>query len=121
MAYYNPYSQNSRKLTYKKDELTYEPREAGQSRKSEAFSFDIVDHQGFEKKLDLGGIVNSESKVFASISEIGMIQGKMKPFQGAAGMEIHNVVPHDSGIVIVRGVIGWDKNLNARISLVVFD
>jgi len=121
MAYYNPYSQNSRKLMYKKDELTYEPREAGQSRIGESFSFDIVDHQGFEKKLNLGGIVNSESKVFASISEIGMIQGKMKPFQGAASMEIHNVVPHDSGIVIVRGAIGCDTNLNARISLVVFD
>src|SRR6187200_2304966 len=55
--------------------------------------FQFADHQGFEKRLDLRGVVNSRSRVFVSISEIGVFGGQWKPFQGAASCEVHNVVP----------------------------
>jgi hypothetical protein len=81
--------------------------------------FQFVDHQGFEKRLDLTGYVNSKSCVFVSISEIAVIGGEWKPHMGLASMEVHNVVPHDDGIVIVRGHIGWDRDLNVRLSVFV--
>jgi hypothetical protein len=81
--------------------------------------FGFADHQGFEKRLDLTGVVNSRSRVFVSISEVGVFGGQWKPFQGAASCEIHNVVPHDDGIVIVRGFIGWDRDINVRLSVLV--
>jgi hypothetical protein len=81
--------------------------------------FQFADHQGFEKRLDLTGIVNSSSAVFVSISEIGVFGGEWKPFMGLASMEVHNVVPHDDGTVIVRGHIGWDRDVNVRLSVFV--
>ena len=38
---------------------------------------------------------------------------------GAASCEIHNVVPHDDGIVIVRGSIDWDSDINVWFSILV--
>jgi|GEM_PF-4541544 len=38
---------------------------------------------------------------------------------GLASMEIHNIVSHDDGTVIVRGHIGWDRDINARLSVLV--
>jgi len=93
-----------------------EPREF---RIADVSSFQFADHQGFERWLDLSGIVNSRSKVFVSISEIGLFFGEWKPFMGAASCDIHNVVPQDDGIVIVRGVIGWDQDINVRLSVLV--
>lgn len=93
-----------------------EPREA---RIVDPTWFQFADHQGFEKRLDLTGLVNSKSRVFVSISEIGVFDSQWKPFMGAASCEIHNVVPHDDGIVIVRGVIGWDTDINVRLSVLV--
>lgn len=81
--------------------------------------FQFADHQGFERRLDLTGVVNSRSTVFVSISEIGLFGDEWKPFMGAASMEIHNVVPHDDGIVTVRGSIGWDHDINVRLSVLV--
>jgi hypothetical protein len=81
--------------------------------------FQFADHQGFEKRLDLSGVVNSRSRVFVSISEIGVFGGQWKPFMGLASCQVHNVVPHDDGIVIVRGHIGWDRDINVRISVLV--
>ena len=81
--------------------------------------FGFADNQGFEKRLDLTGVVNSRSRGFVSISEVGVFDGQWKPFQGAASCEIHNVVPHDDGTVIVRGVIGWDHDINVRLSVLV--
>jgi hypothetical protein len=81
--------------------------------------FQFADHQGFEKRLDLRGVVNSRSRVFASISEIGVFGGQWKPFQGAASCEVHNIVPQDDGIVVVRGFIGWDRDINVRLSILV--
>ena len=59
------------------------------------------------------------SAVFASITEEGIFGGQVKPFLGAASLEIFNVVPED-GKVTVTGRIWWDSDLNYRISLVVF-
>lgn len=81
--------------------------------------FQFADHQGFERRLDLRGVVNSRSRVFVSISEVGFFDDRWWPFMGAASCEIHNVVPHDDGIVIVRGSIGWDHDINVRLSVLV--
>lgn len=81
--------------------------------------FQFADHHGFERRLDLTGFVNSRSQVFVSISEIGLFDGEWKPFMGSASMEVHNVVPHDDGIVIVRGNIGFDHDVNVRLSVLV--
>lgn len=95
--------------------------DASEYRAGQAFSFsNLRGKKFFEQRLNLRGVVNSSSKVFASITEVGIIGGQVKPFQGAASMEIKNVVPHDDGIVIVRGIIHWDSDLNYRISVVVF-
>lgn len=82
-------------------------------------AFDISDHKGFERRLNMAPHVNAASKVFVSITEVGAFGGQVKPFQGAASMEVHNVVPLDNGIVSVRGYIGWERNLNARLSVFV--
>jgi hypothetical protein len=98
------------------------PREAGETREFRIIDmtwFGFADHQGFEKRLDLAGVVNSRSRVFVSISEVGVFGGQWKPFQGAASCEVHNVVPHDDGIVIVRGFIGFDRDINVRLSVMV--
>ena len=81
--------------------------------------FQFAGHQGFEKRLDLTGTVNAMSVVMVSISEIGVFDGQWKPFQGLASMVVHNVVPHDDGTVIVRGEIGWDSDINVRLSVFV--
>jgi hypothetical protein len=82
-------------------------------------SFSISDREGFERRLNLSGSVNSNSKVFVSACELGVFGGQVKPFQGAASIEVHNVVPHDDGIVIVRGYIGWETDINVRLSVFV--
>jgi hypothetical protein len=87
--------------------------------RSAATSFSFSDHHGFERRLNMAGRVNSSSKVFISICELGVFGGQVKPFQGLASMEVHNVVPHDDGIVIVRGFIGWDSDINVRLSVFV--
>ena len=99
--------------------LTPTALDAAEARIVNRFVFQFADHQGFEKRLDLTGIVTSSSRVFVSISEIGVIGGSWTPFMGAASMQVHNVVPHDNGIVIVRGYIGWDSNINVRLSVLV--
>jgi hypothetical protein len=63
--------------------------------------------------------VNSRSRVFVSISEIRVFGGQWKPFQGAASMEVHNIVPHDDGTVIVRGFLHNDRDINVRLSVLV--
>lgn len=82
-------------------------------------SFSFRDHHGFERRLNMAPHVNSSSKVFVSICELGVFGGQVRPHQGLASMEVHNVVPHDDGIVIVRGYIGWDTDLNVRLSVFV--
>jgi hypothetical protein len=93
--------------------------ELGEARIADITWFQFADHQGFEKRLDLTGFVNSRSRVFASISEIGVFGGQWKPLMGAASMEVHNIVPQDDGIVVVRGFIGWESDLSVRLSVLV--
>jgi hypothetical protein len=98
------------------------PRDATEPREFRIIDltwFGFAGHRGFEKRLDLTGVVNSRSRVFVSISEVGVFDGQWKPFQGLASCVIHNIVPHDDGTVIVRGEIGWDHDINVRLSVLV--
>ncbi|WP_281015923.1 hypothetical protein [Methylocaldum szegediense] len=94
-------------------------RDAGEPRIVDLTWFQFADHHGFERRLELGRVVNSKSIVLVSISEIGVFGGEWKPFQGAASAEVHNIVPHDDGTVIVRGYIGWERDINVRLSVLV--
>jgi hypothetical protein len=93
--------------------------EAGEPRIVDITWFQFADHEGFDRRLDLTGVGNSRSRVFVSISEIGLFGGQWKPFMGLASCEVHNVVPHDDGIVTVRGQIGWERDINVRLSVLV--
>ena len=79
----------------------------------------FANRQGYERCLDLKGFVDSRSRAMVSISEIGLSGGRWMPFMGSASLQLHNVVPHDDGIVIVRGFIGWDSDINVRLSVLV--
>ena len=65
------------------------------------------------------GVVNFRSRVFVTIVEVALFGDQRTPFMGAASCEIHNVVPHDDGIVIVRGSIDWDSDINVWLSVLV--
>src|SRR5580698_8325833 len=76
-------------------------------------TFDFRHHGGFQQTLDFPA-VTPQSAVFVSISEVGNFNGQVIPFQGAASLSIDNVVP-GPGNVIVRGSIGWDSDVDARL------
>lgn len=95
------------------------PRSDATFTDSRSWGFTFADHKGYERQLDLTGVVNSNSTVLVSICELGVFGGQLKPFQGAASMEVHNVVPHDNGIVVVRGYIGWESDLTVQLSVFV--
>jgi hypothetical protein len=76
------------------------------------FQHDFVDRQGFEQIVPAPG-TGQQSIVLASICEL---DSSGRPFQGAASMEVHNVVP-ENGTVRVRGFIGFDANIRARLSV----
>ncbi|ARW08220.1 hypothetical protein S101359_03241 [Bacillus atrophaeus] len=77
--------------------------------------FYTTGRQFFEKQFNMSSCgVNSNSTVLVSMTEIDRNQ---KPFQGAASMQIFNVVPHDNGIVTVRGRIWWDSDISVRFSV----
>lgn len=81
-----------------------------------SLTFTIKDHKGFERRLNCASAnVKSHSRVFVSICEL--VNGQ--PAQHAASMMVHNITPHDDGIVIVRGEIGWDTDIFARLSVIV--
>ncbi|MGJ7906817.1 hypothetical protein ACOQFL_10075 [Actinopolyspora sp. H202] len=86
------------------------------TRHTRRFFVNIQDKQGYERRVT-GLPVNSNSQVFVTICELGFFGGALKPFMGAASMEVHNVVPHDDGSLIVRGFIGWDQELLARLNI----
>ncbi len=75
------------------------------------FIHDFTDHQGFEQVVPAPG-TGPWSIVLASICELTVPGGT--PFQGAASMEIHNITP-ENGTVRVRGFIGLDSNIRARL------
>ncbi len=91
-------------------------REGDPGLRASSFFFDFRNHHGFEVWIDFSGIVNAISVVVASICEL---HSSGDPHQGLASMEVHNIVPHDDGLVIVRGYIGWDTDLNARLNILV--
>jgi hypothetical protein len=95
------------------------PRRRQKEARALSFDFEFRDHHGFEKRIPFGADVNADSVVVASITEVGIFGGQIVPFQGAASMEVHNVVPHNNGIVIVRGYIGWDSDINVRLNFLI--
>jgi len=78
---------------------------------------DFRQHQGFDSSWNVPGCTPT-SVVMVSICEIGLIGGQVTPFQGAASMQVHNVVPGNNN-VRVRGFIGWDTDLDVRLSFFV--
>jgi hypothetical protein len=81
------------------------------------FRFQFRDHQGYERRINVG--CNGSSVVLASITEVGVFGADVLPFIGLATMSVDNVVPHNDGTLIVRGGIGWDTDLNARLHILV--
>jgi hypothetical protein len=81
-----------------------------------------ADMQGFEYETVPLRFVNAGSIVAASITEVN---NNDVPFQGAASMEVHNVVPMNArpgevgGRIRVRGFIGFDRNLRFKVSFMV--
>lgn len=87
----------------------------------------FVDYTGvtgqFETTTNFGtAVVNRHSDVMVSVTELSQPQGEPLdyPFQGAAIMTIHNVVPQDDGTVKVVVDTGWtDFPINIRLNFVV--
>ncbi|ARW08219.1 hypothetical protein S101359_03240 [Bacillus atrophaeus] len=110
-----PYPQTSSGKVSRSVEPPLEPEAHDDGRIVDCTKFFFSGHQFFEKRLLMRGCgVNSNSGVFVSITEV---DGNNKPFQGAASMEVFNVVPHDDGTVIVRGRIWWDSDIRVRLSV----
>ena len=65
--------------------------------------------------------VNRHSRVVGSITEIAQPPGEPLdfPFIGDAQMQILNIAPEDDGNVWLRISIGWDSDLNYRVTLFV--
>jgi hypothetical protein len=82
------------------------------------FHADFRQHKGFDSHWNIDGLTKT-SKVAVSICEVGNFSGEVKPFQGAASMEIHNVVP-EANLLRVRGFIGWERDLDVRLHIIVF-
>jgi hypothetical protein len=78
---------------------------------------DFRQHHGFDTRWNVPGCTPS-SVVMVSICEVGLIGGHVVPFQGAASMEVHNVVPGNNEVRI-RGFIGWETDINARLHFLV--
>ncbi len=76
---------------------------------------DFSHHGGFQQTIAVRRVTRA-SAVFASISEVGVINGQLTPFQGAASLSIDDVVPGPEN-VIVRGNIGWETDITVRISI----
>jgi len=74
-------------------------------------------HHGFDSRWNIPGCTPS-SIVMVSICEVGLVGGQVVPFQGAASMEVHNVVPGNNE-VRVRGFIGWETDVNVRLHFLV--
>ena len=89
------------------------------SRQGRAYSFDLMTSGKFDAVIKLPGVVNSWSKVFVSISEIGISGGQVKPKLGSANMQVYNVVPQDDGTIMVRGFVDFNQPLNVRLSVLV--
>jgi len=78
---------------------------------------DFRDHQGFDSSWNIPGATSS-SAVMVSISELGIVNGQLVPVQGLASCQVHNVVPSQDRVQ-VRGLVGWDSDLNLRLHFIV--
>ena len=86
----------------------------------ERFTFDFNDREGYERRIQFpANVVNAGTSVMVSICEVGVFGGQVLPFQGLASMWVDNVVFHNGGLVIVRGYIGWESNLNVRLHFLI--
>ena len=67
------------------------------------------------------GVINSKSIVFVNICEISRIRGVPNdiPWPGDASLEIRQIVPQDTGHLIVRVAIDWDSPLLYRLFFLV--
>lgn len=88
--------------------------------------WEITDNKGFT--LTFSGAdpqgnklrCNDKSVVLANISEMHNEGGNWVPFVGIASMSIDNIAPGNDSVT-VRGAIGWDTDLPARITLFVVE
>lgn len=62
--------------------------------------------------------INSNSRVFASLSEYSYAGPYSGRFMGAARMTVHNVVPFNGGVTVWTDV-EWGSALNVRMDLLV--
>ncbi|MFJ9588140.1 hypothetical protein [Streptomyces acidicola] len=83
----------------------------------DSFTQDFRGHGGYERVIP-NVPVGPFSVVVASVTEVGDINGVVTPFQGAASLSVDDVVPED-GQVRIRGSIGWDSDLDFRLSCIV--
>ena len=116
-----PYQQPSFETISRAAESIIQPDfyNTGENRQGRAYYYNLVGHGVFERTLNLPG-VNSTSIVVASITEVSISDGQVKPKLGSANMQIYNVVPYDDGTVGIRGKIDWPNDLNYRISVIIF-
>ncbi|MBU8918873.1 hypothetical protein [Neobacillus sp. 114] len=100
--------------------IHFMPVENSEYRGGNAFIGSGRAHATFDAHGSLPGVVNSSSKVFASITEIKIVDGQVVPWLGAANMWTLNVVPFDNGDIYIRSYIQWSEDLDFQISIVVF-
>ncbi|MGQ8815316.1 hypothetical protein [Bacillus sp. NA_165.1] len=118
----SPYQQPSFETISRAAESIIQPDfyNTGENRQGRAYYYNNLSGHGlFERTLNLPG-VNSTSIVVASITEVAIIDGQVKPKMGSASMQIYNVVPYDDGTIGIRGNIDWPNDLNYRISVIIF-
>src|SRR5262245_64520710 len=67
------------------------------------------------------GVINRNSTVLANICEIAHISGEPGdlPWVGAANMIIWNIIPQDTGHVILRVEVDWSRPLDFRIQFAI--
>jgi hypothetical protein len=62
--------------------------------------------------------INSNSRVFATLSEYNYLGPESGRFIGAAGMTVHNIVPFNGGVDVWTDV-EWGSPLNVRMDVLV--
>ena len=71
-------------------------------------------HGGFRREIPVPH--NHFNIAFASICEV---DGNGVPVLGSAICRIDNVVPQDSGKLLVRGDVNWNTDIRVRVSVFV--
>jgi hypothetical protein len=76
-------------------------------------------HRIFQTEVRVSG-ANRHSTAVAALTEVAPDSGGDVPFVAGATMKVYNVAPQDSGVVVVRGEVDWDTDLNVRVSVIIF-